>query len=185
MAIMNSAPMNRFQGTRSKIVRESDQKEYYGWVVETESELVITIDGDMPAESDKLEVQLGSKTGSCTFSGSTSRIIGNRCSFEWPKLIRIGEPMLEARKKSEKVRGMIETPVEILDIAPSGIGLMTDFNLETGASVDLRLTTDYGDMSVRGSVVYCRPEGTQFRVGLKLNELSRLDQARWDQILAA
>ena len=185
MAIASSAAIKKFQGTRSRLVRESDQKEFYGWVVETGTELIITIDGDIPSENERLEVFLGSKAGSCSFITTIGRIDGNRCAFAWPELIRIGDPNPEARRKSERVTGKIEFPVEVMDLAPGGMGLLTDFRLETGAQIELRLSTDYGELCLSGTVVYCRPEDTQFRIGLKLQELSRLNQARWDQVLAA
>lgn len=185
MAIASSAAIKKFQGTRSRLVRESDQKEFYGWVVETGTELIIAIDGEKPAENERLEVFLGSKAGSCSFITTIGRTDGNRCAFAWPELIRIGEPNHEARRKSERVSGKIETPVEVMDLAPNGMGLLTDFRLETGANIDLRLTTDFGELCLTATVVYCRPEDNLFRVGVKLQELSRLNQARWDQVLAA
>lgn len=188
MAIMNSASLRRFQGTRVRLVRQSDRTEFDGWVVETETELVTAIAGSLPTLGESLEIQLGSQTGSCAFSAKISRIEGNRCAFPWPALIRLGGPQPEARRKPTTLTGTIKgsrSPVQVLDLAPSGIGISSDLKFEPGDSIALNLTTEFGGLALSGSVIYCQEEGSTFRSGIQLANLGRLDQARWDQILAA
>ena len=187
--------MKRFHNTRVKYQRLMDGTEHYGWVVsEVEDKLVIQADGQCAFEpGEEFEILLSCKSSSSTFNSTLLKGNGDRLFLSLPSLIRMDAPTAEARRKPPAIAGEITSPepekdIKVIDIAPKGLGITTGKEYEAGQMIDLRLETKVGVISLRAQIVYCRADSEEegvYRTGVFFDSLSRLDQARWVQVLAA
>lgn len=88
-----------------------------------------------------------------------------------------------------------EIDARVVDVSIGGLGFIASEELKQGKIVRCTATTDDEEaveINLMGRVVHCRPnsEGSGFRIGVALDNLNRLDEARWlvflsngDQIL--
>lgn len=79
--------------------------------------------------------------------------------------------------------------VILLDASLGGLGLRTDQNIPKGTVGLVRIETPHGAVTLKAIVQYCRSEGgggahDTFRLGMKIEEIDRLGQARWNQMMA-
>lgn len=98
----------------------------------------------------------------------------------------------EARYLTQICKAVVETDsgtVEgsMIDASTSGMGLLLPNLLQKKSKVVVRVLTHVGEVKCVAEVRYCRADKQlihTFRVGLKIDEMDRVDKARWSQIKA-
>lgn len=76
---------------------------------------------------------------------------------------------------------------ELSDTSSTGMGVTTDGEMGKGEAVKFAIDTHLGSIGGQGFVVYCRPDPEHdgvFRVGIRLEEMGRLDGPRWHRFLS-
>ena len=74
----------------------------------------------------------------------------------------------------------------LVDISENGMGIICASNLERGTNVEFEVYTPIGSVNGLGEIRYCRADAdaaNQFRVGVLVSELDRIERARWNQLL--
>ena len=107
------------------------------------------------------------------------RIVGQARLIESDEQSR----MLVSGMTAELTSGSATVRVPIHDVSESGLGLIVDQSVATGIQVELQLETPAGTVHRIGTVVYSRPSGDGARVGVALEEMSRIDGSRWRKLL--
>jgi hypothetical protein len=186
--------MKDFVNTRARLFRIDDEREFYAWVIPgPDAYLVMQCDlADELSIGQHFNVVLCSNKASTQFRTVFDGIVAGALYFTLPNLIRMDPPVEQARRRAGLAKARLkfdgmETEAEIIDLAPKGLGLMTAESFENGQEIALEITSPFGDISVKGSVVYCRfdNETQQFRTGANFINLARIDEARWSKLLTA
>ncbi|MBS1704273.1 MAG: PilZ domain-containing protein [Armatimonadetes bacterium] len=76
--------------------------------------------------------------------------------------------------------------VEVIDISSKGVGIITPIELPRRAEVTLVFILPKGDLDVRGNIRYSEAMdegGTSFRTGIELQQMGRIDRARWNVLV--
>jgi hypothetical protein len=76
--------------------------------------------------------------------------------------------------------------VPILDVAQDGFAIASPFPIEKGTVLDNEIPIKGERLLCQGDSRYCRSlpdDNSQFRVGIVLRELTRLDHVRWNKLL--
>ncbi|MGV3615529.1 MAG: PilZ domain-containing protein [Fimbriimonas sp.] len=79
--------------------------------------------------------------------------------------------------------GAIEASLR--DISPSGLGVLSPSPVPRGGVLRISAYTSAGQVNAEVEVRYCRKVGEQpeaYRVGLKFNNLDRVNRARWNTL---
>ncbi|MBN8689826.1 MAG: PilZ domain-containing protein [Armatimonadetes bacterium] len=189
--------MKPFISTRARLVRKSSGDQFYGWVTDgPESRLVLKLDHyDEFMAGEPFEIFLSSVKASSSIESTYVGLVDGHCYFTVPSLVRMDPPLPQARRRSMLPMGTIITDsgesheVEIVDIAPQGIGIESPISFETGDKVRFAVKTEMGPIEIKTEVVYSRfgqgEDSEKCRVGLQFAALGRIDQARWSQLLAS
>lgn len=76
--------------------------------------------------------------------------------------------------------------VQVIDIAPEGMGLLTSHVLEPGAHVDIKMSTPFGDIAGNCVIRYCRrtsEKDDEIRSGIQFASIDRINDQRWRRFL--
>ena len=73
----------------------------------------------------------------------------------------------------------------MIDMSPKGMGVAVDDKIEPFSTLDVTVTSPFGDIFGSCEVRYCRPikHTGQFRCGLMFSEIERLQEQRWARFL--
>lgn len=123
--------------------------------------------------------------------GSLIEIYETLLRFRFVSLISFQESIADARKLAAGIDGHIsvekeKVPVQALDISLGGAGLLSYVELPTDQEVELVLKLANTKTEIPAKVRYCRPHRTiegMFRVGVKFDQVSRVDQAHLHNLL--
>jgi hypothetical protein len=63
--------------------------------------------------------------------------------------------------------GELFGPFPVSDMSVSGIGIVLPVQIAPGDTVKLEI----GDSTLFGHIVYCNPEGSQFRIGIEVQQV--------------
>lgn len=76
------------------------------------------------------------------------------------------------------------SPVDVLDISPSGMAISAPFVFDKGDKTEISLQTPTGEVEAIGTVVYSRPIEASglYRIGFKLEIPNRAMQGRWKNV---
>lgn len=75
----------------------------------------------------------------------------------------------------------------MVDVSEKGIGLLVAGVAQKGESCLVSIQSHEGEVSCRATVRYCRPDkhaGSVNRLGLNIQEMGRIDLARWHKLCA-
>lgn len=181
---------------RARLQRMKDAKFFNGWVKEFDFEqeqLAIQIYGSQavfePGELFMVEIHGCDRT--VIAKGKVSMASEGIVAFTFA-----GEPIsMPPREKSRiKVEGVGATmsadcgtlDVEVSDISAEGCGILSSAQVEKGTTIDLMIDSPAGPIDCKGEVRYCKTEPELqglFRIGLLLQPLGRLEQARWNKMI--
>lgn len=183
--------MKRFISTRAKLESVSDPtNHFFAWVADVRgSRLHLKVDNGPKIEAGSVfSIQLSSNRSSSNFEIEFMGMESGNCVFHMPELIRMEPPIEQARRRTGVKTATIkpsEVVVDVIDVGPKGIGIMTSESFDSDTELDLVLDTLLGDIQLSAKVVYSRFEETGFRTGLTISKIGRIDEARWNQLLAA
>lgn len=185
--------LESFKGTRAWLQRIEDAKIFSGWVqnlAQHDAVIETTACSDLRA-GDEFMVQAFGHGECATFKARLRLCNGALGSFAIEGRIRFLRSKEEPRLLVYGLVAQVEdeyAPFEarVVDISPSGVGLLASVPIEKGAKVRLSLTSPVGQVEASGVVRYSRQlsDGpAEFRIGVKLDKLDRLSQARWNKLL--
>ncbi len=190
----SSNGLRHFENTRAVITKIQDNQELFAWVHPSPvGTLILVADvKDSVLNGDPCIIHLNSNKASTTFTAICNGILDGKIYFPVPSLIRMELPEAQVRRRALLMNARILSGTEelkcpVVDVAERGLGLVTPASYETGQQLKVILETKTGEVHVDGTVVYCRfdNESQSFRTGFKFTSLSRIDERRWSQVLAA
>lgn len=181
-----------FVNVRVRLQRLSDAKFFAGWV-RTLSDTEIVVDFPGP---DAFE--LGSKffvtiNGVQTAAAVQATLVKHSPGFltlRYDGALRYLNPTEAARRQVTGLTGVIrldETEIElqITDVSSKGFGAIIDGSLPRGTFVEIDVDTQFGNVSAKAEVRYCRQDtkdSMKHRIGFLLLELGRIEAARWTRL---
>jgi hypothetical protein len=185
---------NLFIQTRARLQRLGDMKFFTGWVEAiNHSQVRIRLKPakTLVARGDKFSVEVAGKEQTAAFIGEVSDVVGSVIELVLPRGMAFLPKKENARVSMFGVRGKIhfegtEYPITLVDMSENGLGVLAASNLERGTIVEFELLTPIGPVCGSGEVRYSRldPETpTQFRAGIQVSVLDRIERARWNQLL--
>ncbi|HLK13825.1 MAG TPA: PilZ domain-containing protein [Fimbriimonadaceae bacterium] len=185
---------NLFIQTRARLQRLGDMKFFTGWVEAiNHAQVRIRIKGTKAviARGDRFSVEVAGKEQTAAFIGEVTEIAGPAIELILPRGLALLPKKENARVSMFGVKGRIlfegsEYAVTVMDISESGIGVVSNSNLERGTNVDFEVFTPIGSVHGTGEVRYCRADPdtpNQFRAGILVSSLDRIERARWNQLL--
>lgn len=74
----------------------------------------------------------------------------------------------------------------VLDVSPLSLGVLTDREFSAHDELSMELPTKMGPVAASVCVMNCRPDPDspgQFRLGLNIIDMPRLDRARWGRLV--
>jgi len=183
--------MKRFISTRAKLESVSDPtNQFFAWVADVKgSRLHLKVDNGPKIDPGSVfSIQLSSNRSSSNFDIEFMGMESGNCVFHMPELIRMEPPIEQARRRAGVKTATIKATdviVDVIDVGPKGIGILASESYDSETELDLVLDTVLGDIQLSAKVVYSRFEETGFRTGLTISKIGRIDEARWNQLLAA
>ncbi len=192
---MTSAPLlEQFVGTRAELKSQSEDVTLFGWVkaVITNQIIIHFPAGQEFQRDDSFEIILSCHNASTKFFSKYLGLAGEIPAFETPMVVRLSPASGVLRKQSpiksvQITSATINVSAVILDIARVGFAIQTNESFEQGQKVSAEFVTPDGSpMQMDVVVVYCRfdQDSQLFRVGFEHKSLGRIDQARWQILLA-
>ena len=185
---------NLFIQTRARLQRLSDMKFFTGWVeAMNHMEVRIRVKASKAtiARGDRFSVEIAGKEQLAVFIGEVGDISGSVIDLALPRGMTLTPKKENARVSMFGVRGRIlfegsEYAVTLIDVSENGLGVLSTHNLERGIVVEFEVFTPIGSVKGSGEVRYCRSDAespNQFRAGLLVSQLDRIERARWNQLL--
>ena len=185
---------NLFIQTRARLQRISDMKFFTGWVEAiNHSQVRIRLKASKTtvARGDRFSVEVAGKEQTAVFIGDVGEVVGSMIDLALPRGIALLPKKENARVSMFGVRGRLlfegsEYSVTMVDISDNGLGVLTPSNLERGIVVEFEISTPTGEVRGSGEVRYCRADPdapNQFRAGIQVSVLDRIERARWNQLL--
>ena len=182
-----------FLRTRVRFQRTGDSRLFSGWILEiTQGHVLITASDAGPyAVGEAFFIQANGIRSSTTFKAVLVAASNGNLRFEIKEAIRVMRSTEEARVRldgaiAELCTGGKSTETEVLDISAHGLGLLSPVPIERGEEVQLTITAECGlVIRATGVVRYCQPgqEPQEHRIGIQLNPMDRVEQARWQQLI--
>jgi len=181
-----------YKDTRVRLQRVKDAKFFSGWVME--------MGGDSASVllNDSTSMEVGNILVGEVCGRDNRALIDAVVSTVEEDLVSLGfrrTPRYEVARECSRtlVRNVIGNlcyqgevvDVQVLDVSAKGIGLLTYAPLQPGDRVNISLESPHGPIKVGGQVRYCRPDAKRiglYRAGLFVDELGRLDRARWQKL---
>lgn len=169
---------------RVTLQRLQDAKIIHGWVVAFDSSIfVVRLNqaNSLPPGS-AFACRVSRQGGDLVFQAVTTGSLGNVQNFEIEGQISMLSSAGDPRYSRDIEATANEFPVKVVDASPRGVGIVSSYTFRVGERVDVEI----GNLMVRGEVRYCRPIRTGeggYRVGIQLNEMGRIDRARWSEIV--
>jgi hypothetical protein len=139
---------------------------------------------------DILVAEVSGRENLALLDASVKTIIDDEIVLDFRRPPRYEVAREKFRTLVQNVRGSVNyegenVDLEVLDISEQGLGLLSFAPVQTGSRVKLSLETPYGPVKVSGLVRYCRSDPKRiglYRAGLYLDEMGRLDRARWNKL---
>ncbi len=184
-----------FINRRTRFQRLSDARFFSGWATEIAgAELTVHLSAPATLHRDDICMfEVYGVKATANFRGRLSTFADRTATFRMELPIRY----LPAQPEDTRLnlRGItgkalwegVEVAFEVVDGSEHGIGLISDAKLSRGDQVQLVLQTGYGQLVCNGEVRYSRVaegDGGRFRTGVRLDEMSRVERARWERLLA-
>lgn len=179
---------------RARLQRLADAKLFNGWLQNVNG-LEISIECGEARDcriGDEFFIQAFGPTECAAFNGKLHLRSDSNLLLKIQPPIRYVAATEDARIRVDGISVMLKVDDEpfeasVSDASRKGMGLVSPIQVDKGAQVELEVTTPRGSVLATGQVRYCRPDNVEsgkFRVGIKLDELNRLDRARWHRILS-
>lgn len=184
--------LGEFANVRTRLQRLSDAKFFSGWAHELNEEILrMRLSTSVQIEiGDLFMAEVHGPTNIALFRASIAIFSGTEATFNVFAPFKFMPSTENVRLSVEGMRGTaiydgMRVPFEVLDVSPTGTGLLSRQSLPRSSIVDLELDTAFGVVGASGEVRYCRPDTEvigSFRIGIRLKELGRLERARWNRL---
>lgn len=189
-----SASIRTFRNVRVRLHRRNSDKWLAGWVTHlARDEARVRLWSHVPFEVNE------PVAGECYGQGTVARFSGKvfaqanldiaisllgsisyAPSEETPRIFAAG-----LHGQLEGHRGTAE--IQVLDVSPLSLGVLADKGFDSGDHLTLAMPTEMGPVAAKVSVANCREDSKapgQFRIGLHIEDMARLDRARWGRLVA-
>jgi len=181
-----------FINTRCRLQRLKDAKFFAGWVVDlTEEVLQLRLSTKTTLEeSDNFNIEIHGTDRSAVFQAALITQDGDNLVFAVPQTIRFMPAREKARLAVRGVTGIctyqgLETAFDVSDVSLEGIGIVLPVGVLRGAHLELEIQSPHGPIQCNGHVRYCRTDpdvAGWFRIGILLDDMGRLETARWARL---
>jgi hypothetical protein len=189
-----SAPIRTFRNVRVRLHRRNSDKWLAGWVTHlARDEARVRLWSHIPFDVNE---PVG---GECYGQGTVARFNGKvfaqanldiaialngsisyAPSEETPRIYASGlNGQLQGGKKTASL--------QVLDVSPLSLGVLADSGFESGDRLVMSLPTEMGPVAAQVSVANCREDPNapgHYRIGLHIDDMARLDRARWGRLVA-
>lgn len=182
-----------FLRTRVRIQRLADAKLFSGWIsMIGPYESVIRINGQNNLKpEDSVFVQAIGDKKTAQFTGKVVSTRGQNATIAFTTAMCCVPANEELRLRTDYILGELDASgfkmeFQVVDVSPTGLGILTKLPLTKGATVKIRVDEGAARVDGTAEVRYCRQmeEGElPYRSGLKLTDLDRISQARWGQFI--
>lgn len=189
MATQESVSIN----TRVRLQRLSDAKFFSGWVKEfTRTDLVVRMGSLAPmAGGDVFMVQVHGPTFTALFKAVLRSAAEKDLCFTIPEPVRFLKASEQVRVSVVGVSALVTASNRafesmVVDLSTTGAGLLATRELKKGEIVRVMFTTPVGEIECGAEVRYCKPDSIDdgsFRVGLQLEQMGRIERARWNRLV--
>lgn len=197
MSLVNS---EAFVGMRCRLYRRKDARIINAWVQFFRgSSIVVTTDDEFEAESlEQYYIEaFGSKVKACLDASFVKSLsIGEKVDGRVRTAITLKvEGQVQISDSDEQPRqlvagmtvelefGAITFTAWVRDISREGIGIISDDPWDVGMPVEIKIKSPLGPIQAEGEVKYVKPTNGQYRIGIHIDRLSRLDDSRWRLLL--
>ncbi|RYG26301.1 hypothetical protein EON82_03890 [bacterium] len=189
-----SASIRTFRNVRVRLHRRNSDKWLAGWVTHlARDEARVRLWSHIPFDVNE------PVAGECYGQGTVARFNGKvfaqanldiavalngsisyAPSEETPRIYASGlNGQLQGNKKS--------ATLQVLDVSPLSLGVLTDCGFDSGDRLVMSLPTEMGPVAAQVSVANCREDPNapgHYRIGLHIDDMARLDRARWGRLVA-
>lgn len=197
MGLVNSQV---FIGTRCRLCRHKDARFINGWIefFRGESLLVLTEDasGCEPGDHLFLEAYGHRVKGSAdtTLVAVSADDEGEENSGTTKLSLRLNETIRVTDHNEPSrvlVRGMgaeitfngTAIRAKVRDVSVNGVGIVSEQEVPKGSEIGIVIGTAMGPIKAQGKVRHVRKANDEFRLGIELVQLSRLDGSRWRKLM--
>jgi len=178
---------------RTRLQRLSDAKFFSGWVTdldETEVRVRLNVAGECEP-GDQFLVEIFGNEVNASFKAGLSVSFDNQAYLTILSPIQHRAATESARLSVSDMFGNVvnedsEVDVRVVDISRHGMGMIVRIPLTKGSQLKYKVISPVGELHGQGQVRYCRldPSGNGlYRVGVRILELSRVDQAKWTRLI--
>jgi len=183
----------KFQSlTRVRLQRLGDAKLYNGWLLEYAVQTVTIGFESLPA------ISFGDQLMAEAYLHGTRIVMPVRAvkiTKEDSVFSCLAEPKISDSNESARIKcsaipltiyaNGFDFEASTLDIAPGGIGILSPLPMVKGDIVEVQIRTAHGEIKTKAVICYNKDldkelEG-HYRVGLKFDELDRVNKARWQR----
>lgn len=184
--------LSSFLGTRARFQRLTDAKFFSGWVRDlTNGDVRLAVKGEIAVTpGEPFVVQLFGKGQTAILKCKLTMVVGDQLGFIITSPAKIMASTENARTATQGMKAMVtsgdqQIEAAVLDVSATGVGLLMPNSLERGTTIMLQMDSPSGVVAATGEVRYSRQDpnyGDQYRTGIQLKELGRVDQARWNRM---
>jgi hypothetical protein len=177
---------------RTRLQRLKDAKFFTGWVTDfDEQEVKVRLGTDEACEpGDYYLLEIFGPLSDAVLQARVRMAFDNQAYFTIHGTINYRPATENARLRITGITATLTYPdfeVEgrVLDISHNGVGMVVRKALVQKSKAKIRLQTPRGEINAEGEIRYCRAESNgsgNFRVGIRLGDLARLEKARWQRL---
>jgi hypothetical protein len=181
-----------FLNTRARLQRLKDLKFFAGWVKDlTSGELHLKLSTKSVLETgDHFSIEIHGPTCTAQFRAWLAVQSQDEAIFMIPDKIAYLTAKENVRVNVDMPASIVledGTPLQVivLDISSEGAGVLSSISVPRGTKLGLSVDTPHGTVGCDGEVRYSKPDADvpdQFRLGLRLDVVGRVDKARWNKL---
>lgn len=182
-----------FINTRVRLQRLSDAKFFSGWVKDfTRTDLVVKLGGPAQVKpGETFMVQVHGHSSTALFRALLKGISPNELAFAIPEPVRFLTASEQVRVSVEGVTATLTSAgraleTTVVDLSVGGAGLVSTREIKRGEHVRVLFETPLGNVECDAEVRYCKAESIEdgtYRIGVRLEELGRIERARWNRLV--
>lgn len=140
---------------------------------------------------DTFMVQVHGHTSTALFKAVLTSATDEDLFFSIPEPVRFLTAHEQVRVSVVDVSALVTTASKafeatVMDLSAHGAGLLATRELRKGEMVTVSFTTPLGVVECGAEVRYCKPDSIEdgsYRLGLQLDEMGRIERARWNRIV--
>ena len=188
-----TASINTFTNVRACLTRASDSRPLGSWVTHLarEEARLRMWDSIAMGNGERIQCECYGQGTVARFGGRVVAQAGQEIAIELVGSISYAPSEEAPRIRASGLEGTLQSGsgpanMTVLDLSPLSLGALVDRELDSNIRLTMMLPTEMGGIVAEVSVANCRPAPEspgQFRVGLHLHDMARLDRARWGRLV--